>query len=46
MLESDALGLVLDRVLGELLEQREALRKELDAQGQGARALKAYQPRT
>lgn len=39
------LSLSLDRVLGLFLEQRDALRKELDAQGKGIRALKAYQPR-
>lgn len=39
------LGQDLDRVLGVLLEQRETLRKELDVQGQGARALRAYLPR-
>lgn len=40
-----ALGQRLDQVLGQALSQREALRQELDAGGQGARALKAYRPR-
>lgn len=39
------LGRRLDQVLGQALSQRDALRRELDAGGQGARALKAYRPR-
>lgn len=39
------LGQQLDRMLGQALLQRDALRQELDAGGQGARALKAYRPR-
>ena len=39
------LGQRLDLLLGQALSQRDALRRELDAGGQGARALKAYRPR-
>lgn len=40
-----ALGQRLDQVLAQALTERESLRRELDAGGQGARALKAYRPR-
>lgn len=40
-----ALGRQLDQRLGQAISERDALRQELDAGGQGARALKAYKPR-
>jgi len=40
-----ALGGRLDQVLVEAISQRDALRRELDVGGLGARALKAYRPR-